>query len=119
VRTLGSKGDGMSWTDSVSVTSVASFLVKVAVEGLFVKSAVVVANWRGRGRRGLDWYRSAMQEDFLNEFVLIVLRVFSIVARLKNSDPTVPMSLKGEKLDGGAVGWGGVIAPWKEALRKS
>ncbi|MCJ1381056.1 hypothetical protein MMC17_004165 [Xylographa soralifera] len=44
VRTLGSKGDGMSSTDSVSVASVASFLVKVAVEGLFVHSAVVVAN---------------------------------------------------------------------------
>ncbi|MCJ1448201.1 MAG: hypothetical protein MMC23_008715 [Stictis urceolatum] len=44
VRTLGSKGKGMSMTDSVSVTSVASFLVKVAVEGLFVQSAVVVAN---------------------------------------------------------------------------
>jgi hypothetical protein len=44
VRTLGSKGDGMSLTDSVSVTSVARFLVKVAVEGLFIKSAVVVAN---------------------------------------------------------------------------
>ncbi|KAE8450857.1 hypothetical protein EG329_005770 [Mollisiaceae sp. DMI_Dod_QoI] len=44
VRTLGSKGDGMSLTDSVSVTSVARFLVKVAVEGLFVKNAVVVAN---------------------------------------------------------------------------
>ncbi len=44
VRTLGSTGDGMSLTDSVSVTSVASFLVKVAVEGLFIKSAVVVAD---------------------------------------------------------------------------
>jgi hypothetical protein len=44
VRTLGSQGDGMSLTDSVSVTSVASFLVKVAVEGLFVKSAVVVSD---------------------------------------------------------------------------
>lgn len=44
VKTLGSKGDGMSLTDSVSVTSVARFLVKVAVEGLFVKSAVVVTN---------------------------------------------------------------------------
>ncbi len=43
VKTLGSKGDGMSVTDSVSVTSVASFLVKVAVEGLFVQSAVVMA----------------------------------------------------------------------------
>jgi hypothetical protein len=39
VKTLGSKGDGMSLTDSVSITSVASFLVKVAVEGLFVQSA--------------------------------------------------------------------------------
>lgn len=44
VKTLGSKGDGMTLTDSVSVASVASFLVKVAVEGLFVQSAVVVAN---------------------------------------------------------------------------
>ena len=44
VQTLGSKGDGMSLTDSVSITSVASFLVKVAVEGLFVQSTVVVAN---------------------------------------------------------------------------
>ncbi len=44
VRTLGNNGDGMSWTDSVRVTSVASFLVKVAVEGLFVKMAGVVAN---------------------------------------------------------------------------
>ncbi|TVY54028.1 hypothetical protein LCER1_G006800 [Lachnellula cervina] len=44
VRTMGSKGDGMSVSDSVSVASVASFLVKVAVEGLFVQSAVVVAN---------------------------------------------------------------------------
>lgn len=44
VKTLGSKGNGMSLTDSVSVTSVARFLVKVAVEGLFVQSAVVVAN---------------------------------------------------------------------------
>jgi hypothetical protein len=30
-----------------------------------------------------------MQEDFLNEFVLIVLRILSIVARLGNSDATV------------------------------
>ncbi|KAH6603863.1 hypothetical protein Trco_007309 [Trichoderma cornu-damae] len=44
VKTLGSKGDGMSLTDSVTVSSVASFLVKVSVEGLFVKSAVVVVN---------------------------------------------------------------------------
>jgi hypothetical protein len=44
VRTLGSKGDGMSLTDSVGVASVARFLVKVAVEGLFVQSAVVVVD---------------------------------------------------------------------------
>jgi nucleoside-diphosphate-sugar epimerase len=44
VKTLSSNGDGMSMTDSVNVTSVASFLVKVAVEGLFVQSAVVVAS---------------------------------------------------------------------------
>ncbi|KAH8646136.1 NAD-dependent epimerase/dehydratase [Xylariales sp. PMI_506] len=44
VRTLGSDGIGMSMSDSVSTTSVASFLVKVAVEGLFVKSTVVVTN---------------------------------------------------------------------------
>ncbi len=47
VRTLGSHGKGMSLTDSVSVTSVARFLVKIAVEGLFVKSAVVVADRHG------------------------------------------------------------------------
>ncbi|KAF2668871.1 NAD(P)-binding protein [Microthyrium microscopicum] len=44
VRTLGSNGEGMGLGDSVSVASVASFLVKVAIEGLFVRSAVVVAN---------------------------------------------------------------------------
>lgn len=44
VKTLGSKGDGMSLTDSVSVANVASFLVKVAVQGLLVQSAVVVTN---------------------------------------------------------------------------
>lgn len=44
VKTLGSMGEGMSLTDSVSVSSVASFLVKVAVEGLFVRSAVVVVD---------------------------------------------------------------------------
>ena len=44
VRTLGSKGDGMSLTDSVSVISVANFLIKVAVEGLFIQSAVVVVD---------------------------------------------------------------------------
>ncbi|MCJ1320688.1 hypothetical protein MMC15_006028 [Xylographa vitiligo] len=44
VQTLGSNGDGMRVTDSVSVSSVARFLVKVAVEGLLIKSAVVVRN---------------------------------------------------------------------------
>jgi hypothetical protein len=44
VKTLGSRGEGMSLSDSVSVASVARFLVKVAVEGLFVKSSVVVTN---------------------------------------------------------------------------
>ncbi|KAH7346494.1 NADH(P)-binding-domain-containing protein [Rhexocercosporidium sp. MPI-PUGE-AT-0058] len=44
MRTLGSRGEGMSMSDSVNVASVARFLVKVAVEGLFIKSAVVVAN---------------------------------------------------------------------------
>jgi uncharacterized protein YbjT (DUF2867 family) len=42
VQTLGSKGEGMRMSDSVGVASVARFLVKVAVEGLFIKSAVVV-----------------------------------------------------------------------------
>lgn len=42
VRTLGSDGEGMRMTDSVNVASVARFLVKVAVEGRFVQSAVVV-----------------------------------------------------------------------------
>lgn len=44
VKTLGSSGKGMGMMDAVSVTSVARFLVKVAVEGLFVKDAVVVSN---------------------------------------------------------------------------
>lgn len=44
VRTLGSCGDGMSMSDTVSTASVASFLVKVAVEGLFSKAAVVVTS---------------------------------------------------------------------------
>jgi hypothetical protein len=42
VKTLGSSGDGMHVSDSVAVTSVARFLIKVAVEGLFVKEAIVV-----------------------------------------------------------------------------
>ncbi|ORY08985.1 NAD-dependent epimerase/dehydratase [Clohesyomyces aquaticus] len=44
VKTLGSKGVGMRMTDSVTVASVARFLVKVAVQRDFVKSAVVVRN---------------------------------------------------------------------------
>ena len=44
VRTLGSSGDGMSMSDTVSTASVASFLVKVTVEGFFSKAAVVVTS---------------------------------------------------------------------------
>ncbi|KAF5484361.1 hypothetical protein CGCS363_v014652 [Colletotrichum siamense] len=44
VETLGSDGAGMRVTDSVSVGSAARFLVKVAVESLFIKSAVVIRN---------------------------------------------------------------------------
>jgi hypothetical protein len=40
VKTLGSNGDGMNLTNSVTVTSVTRFLVKVAVKGLFVHRAV-------------------------------------------------------------------------------
>ncbi|KPM46411.1 hypothetical protein AK830_g76 [Neonectria ditissima] len=42
VQAMGSNGDGMRMTDSVSLSSVSRFLVKVAVEGLFIKSAMVV-----------------------------------------------------------------------------
>ncbi|RSL93521.1 hypothetical protein CEP52_013184 [Fusarium oligoseptatum] len=42
VQTLSSDGAGMGMADSVSVASAARFLVKVAVEGLFSKSAVVI-----------------------------------------------------------------------------
>lgn len=42
VQTLGSDGVGIRLTDSVSVSSAARFLVKVAVQGLFIKSAVVI-----------------------------------------------------------------------------
>ncbi|ORY60948.1 uncharacterized protein BCR38DRAFT_442982 [Pseudomassariella vexata] len=42
VQTLGSNGVGMRMADSVSVSSAARFLVKVAVEGLFIKEAVVI-----------------------------------------------------------------------------
>lgn len=44
VGTMGSTGEGMRMTDSVSIASVARFLVKVAVERLYVQEAVVVAN---------------------------------------------------------------------------
>lgn len=44
VETLGSSGDGMRVADSVTVGSVARFLIRVAVEGLFVNKAVVVRN---------------------------------------------------------------------------
>jgi nucleoside-diphosphate-sugar epimerase len=42
VETLDSEGHGGRMTDSVSVASVARFMVKVAVDGLFIKSAVVI-----------------------------------------------------------------------------
>ncbi|KAF2003194.1 NAD-dependent epimerase/dehydratase [Amniculicola lignicola CBS 123094] len=42
VKMMGSGGVGMSMADSVKVSSVSKFLVKVAVEGLFIKGAVVV-----------------------------------------------------------------------------
>lgn len=42
VQTLGSSGVGIRITDSVSVVSAARFLVKVAVEGFFIGSAVVI-----------------------------------------------------------------------------
>ncbi|KAF9774006.1 hypothetical protein IL306_008058 [Fusarium sp. DS 682] len=44
VETLGSAGEGMRMSDSAMPNSVARFLVKVAVEGSFVKEAVVVRN---------------------------------------------------------------------------
>jgi hypothetical protein len=42
METLGSAGVGMTMSDRASVGSVARFLVKVAVQGLFIKEAVVV-----------------------------------------------------------------------------
>lgn len=42
VQTLGSNGDGMRLSDSISVSSVAGFLVRIAVEGTFIKSTVAV-----------------------------------------------------------------------------
>jgi uncharacterized protein YbjT (DUF2867 family) len=44
IETLGGSGVGIRITDSVTPTSVARFLVKVAVERLYVKEAVVVRN---------------------------------------------------------------------------
>lgn len=44
VETLGSAGVGMSMKDRLSVANAARFLVKVAVEGKFVKEAVVIRN---------------------------------------------------------------------------
>jgi len=42
VHTLGSNGAGLRMTDSTTVQSAARFLVKVAVEGLYIKGAVVI-----------------------------------------------------------------------------
>lgn len=42
VGTLGSDGKGMRMSDSVTVLAVARFLVRVAIEGLFVRDSVVV-----------------------------------------------------------------------------
>lgn len=42
VEALGSDGVGMRLTDSINVSSAARFLVKVAVEGLFINKAVVI-----------------------------------------------------------------------------
>jgi hypothetical protein len=42
LQTLSSNGEGMRLRDSVSVSHVAKFLVRVAVEDMFSKSAVVV-----------------------------------------------------------------------------
>jgi hypothetical protein len=44
VQTLGGSGVGMAMSDSVHVASAASFLVKVAVEKLYIKEAVVIKN---------------------------------------------------------------------------
>lgn len=42
VETLGSDGVGMRLSDSISVSSAARFLVKIAVEGSFINKAVVI-----------------------------------------------------------------------------
>ncbi|GKU06200.1 nad-dependent epimerase dehydratase [Fusarium langsethiae] len=44
IETLGGLGVGMTMKDSITPASVAKFLVKIAVEGLYVKEAVVVRN---------------------------------------------------------------------------
>ncbi|KAF4454863.1 hypothetical protein F53441_2733 [Fusarium austroafricanum] len=44
VETMGSAGEGMGMSDFATPDSVARFLIKVAVEGSFVKEAVVVKN---------------------------------------------------------------------------
>ncbi|OBS20412.1 hypothetical protein FPOA_06782 [Fusarium poae] len=44
VETLGSSGVGMTMKDSVTPASVAKFLVKVAVDGLYIKESVVLRN---------------------------------------------------------------------------
>ena len=44
VATLGKNGVGMSMSDSITPASVAKFLVKVAVAGLYAKQEVVIRN---------------------------------------------------------------------------
>lgn len=44
IRTMGSTAEGMSMTDSIGVVSAAHFLVEVAIEGKYVREAVVIAN---------------------------------------------------------------------------
>jgi len=44
VETLGRNGVGMSMSESITPASAAKFLVKVAVEGLYVKEEVVIRN---------------------------------------------------------------------------
>ncbi|KAJ3497271.1 hypothetical protein NLG97_g2033 [Lecanicillium saksenae] len=44
VRTLGGDGKGVSMSDSITVPSVAKFLVQVAIEELFIRKCVVITN---------------------------------------------------------------------------
>ena len=44
VKTLGSSGKGMGMMDCINTSSTAKFLVKTAVEGLYIKEAVVIKN---------------------------------------------------------------------------